>query len=197
MLMAMQVNENYDHSRTDYAERVKKKQVTERAEKQKTQSGEAIQPLWSGKWDMSANLQIKRRTKKWIRIISIYSIIYTVITLLNSVLYLCNGIYEDPSGNWHELDRAMILLIGIATFELCTNLPVKPLVLRYLIAYIPSQLLAFAYVWFSGLRESLAKTAYRDIWINFTSLFVLLCIINTAVYIFKKKREQEGKGRKE
>ena len=164
--MAMQVNENYDHSRTDYAERVKKKQVTERAEKQKTQSGEAIQPLWSGKWDMSANLQIKRRTKKWIRIISIYSIIYTVITLLNSVLYLCNGIYEDPSGNWHELDRAMILLIGIAAFELCTNLPVKPLVLRYLIAYIPSQLLAFAYVWFSELRESLAKTAYRDIWIN-------------------------------
>ena len=135
--------------------------------------------------------------KKWIRIVSIYSIIYTVITLLNSVLYLRNGIYEDPSGNWHELDRAMILLIGIAAFELCTNLPVKPLVLRYLIAYIPSQLLAFAYVWFSGLREPLAKTAYRDIWINFTSLFVLLCIINTVIYVFKKKRGQEGKGKKE
>ena len=142
-------------------------------------------------------LEKKMNKKKWLRIVSIYSIIYTVITLLNSVLYLCNGVYEDPSGNWHELDRAIILLIGIAAYELCANLPVKPLVLRYLIAYIPSQLLAFAYVWFSGLREPLAKTAYRDIWINFTSLFVLLCIINTAVYIFKKKREQEGKGRKE
>ncbi len=142
-------------------------------------------------------LEKKMKKKKWIRIVSIYSIIYTVITLLNSVLYLCNGIYEDPSGNWHELDRAMILLIGIAAFELCTNLPVKPLVLRYLIAYIPSQLLAFAYVWFSGLREPLAKTAYRDIWINFTGLFVLLCFINTLVYVFKKKRGQEGKGKKE
>ncbi|WP_300810237.1 DUF6608 family protein [uncultured Acetatifactor sp.] len=100
--------------------------------------------------------------KKLIRMVSIYSIIYTAITLLSSVLYLCNGIYEDPSGNWHELDRAIILLIGIAAFELCTNLPVKPLALRYLIAYIPSQLLAFACVWFSGLREPLAKTAYRD-----------------------------------
>ena len=137
-------------------------------------------------------LEKKMNKKKWIRIVSIYSVIYTVITLLNSVLYLCNGIYEDPSGNWHELDRAMILLIGIAAFELCTNLPVKPLVLRYLIAYIPSQLLAFAYVWFSGLREPLAKTAYRDIWINFTGLFVLLCIINTVVYVFKKKRGQES-----
>ncbi len=127
------------------------------------------------------------KKEKWIRILSIYSIIYIVITLLNSVLYLCNGIYEDPNGNWHELDRAMILLIGIAAFELCTNLPVKPLALRYLIAYIPSQLLAFVYVWFTGLREPLAKTAYRDIGINFTGLFLLLCIIHTVVYVMKKK----------
>lgn len=126
--------------------------------------------------------------KKWIRIVSIYSIIYTVITLLNSVLYLRNGIYEDPSGNWHELDRAIILLIGIAAFELCTDLPVKPLIFRYIIAYVPSQLSAFGYVWFSGLREELAKTAYRDIWINFTSLFILLCIVNTIISIRKEKR---------
>lgn len=36
--------------------------------------------------------------------------IYTVITLLNSVLYLCNAIYEDPGGNWHELDREFMFL---------------------------------------------------------------------------------------
>ncbi|MEY8391339.1 hypothetical protein D3Z36_06345 [Lachnospiraceae bacterium] len=126
--------------------------------------------------------------KKWIRIASIYSLIYTATTLLNSILYLCNGIYEDPNGNWHELDRAIILLIGIAAFELCTNLPVKPLILRYLIAYVPSQLLAFAYIWFSGLREELAESAYRDIWINFTSLFLLLCLIHTMICFCKRKR---------
>ncbi len=128
--------------------------------------------------------------KKWISIISIYSIIYTVITLLNSILYLQNGIYEDPSGNWHELDRAMILLIGVAAFELCTDLPIKSLIFRYIIAYIPSQLLAFIYVWFSGLREELAKTAYRDICINFTSLFILLCLINMMISIYKEKRSK-------
>ena len=134
--------------------------------------------------------------KKWIRIVSVYSMIYTAITLLSSVLYLCNGIYEDPSGNWHELDRAMILLIGIAAFGLCTKLPVKPLILRYVSAYIPSLLLAFAYVWSTGLREPLAKTAYRDIWINFTSLFVLLCIINTVTLVCRKKKGQKEKGEK-
>lgn len=129
--------------------------------------------------------------KKWIQMASVYSVIYTAITLLSSVLYLSNGVYEDPSGNWHELDRAIILQIGIAAFELCTNLTVKPLILRYVAAYVPSQLLAFAYVWFSGLREPLAKTAYRDIWINFTCLFLLLCIVNTVVDICRKKRRQK------
>jgi len=72
-------------------------------------------------------LEEKMNKKKWISIVSIYSIIYMVITLLNSILYLGNGIYEDPSGNWHELDRALILLIGITAFELCAALPVKGL----------------------------------------------------------------------
>ena len=126
--------------------------------------------------------------KKWMNIISVYSVIYTAITLLSSILYLGNGIYEDPSGNWHELDRAIILLIGFAAFKLCTDLPIKSLIFRYIIAYVSSQLLAFAYVWFTGLREELAKTAYRDIWIIFTCLFILLCIINTISSIRKKRR---------
>lgn len=127
--------------------------------------------------------------RKWINIISGYSIMYTIITLLNSVLYLINGIYEDPNGNWHELDRAIILLIGMVTFVLCTKLPVKSLILRYVIAYVPSLLLVFTYVWLSGFREELAGTAYRDIWINFTSFFVLLCIINAVFSLcFAKSR---------
>lgn len=126
-----------------------------------------------------------------INTISVYSIIYTVITLLNSILYLGNGIYEDPGGNWHELDRAIILLIGFAAFGLCTSLTVKPLILRYVIAYIPSQLLAFAYVWFTGLREPLAKSAYQDIWINFTGLFVVLSLVSAAASFWKNKKRRQ------
>lgn len=134
---------------------------------------------------------MNKNKNKWLRIVSAYSIIYTGITLLNSVLYLCNGIHEDPGGNWHELDRALVLLIGVVAFELCTNLSVQPLLLRYAIAYIPSQLLVFAYVWLSGLREPLAKSAYRDIWINFTFLFILLCVGNTMTGIYKKRKKRQ------
>ena len=131
-------------------------------------------------------------TKKWINLVSIYSIIYTVITLLNSILYLCNDIYEDPSGNWHELDRAIVLLIGVAAFELCTSLPIKHLLLWYAVAYIPSQLLAFAYVWFTSLREPLARTAYQDIWINFTGLFIVLSVVNVIISVCKKKEQKQN-----
>ena len=128
--------------------------------------------------------------KNWLNTVSAYGVVNTVITLLNSVLYLCSGIYEDPSGNWHELDRAIILLIGFAASELCTRLPVKPLILRYIIAYIPSQLLAFAYVWFTGLREPLAKTAYQDIWINFTGLFIVLSAASAVIRMFQKRKNE-------
>ncbi len=130
------------------------------------------------------------RKKERFQFASIYAVLYTATTLLNSVLYLFSGIYEDPSGNWHELDRAIILLIGMTAFMLCTSLPVKPVILRYAIAYVPSQLLAFGYVWFTGFREPLAKTAYRDIWINFTSLFVLMCIANTVISVCKEKKKK-------
>ena len=131
------------------------------------------------------------KQRKWFRVLSIYSIIYTAITLLNSVLYLCGGIYEDPSGNWHELDRAIILLIGAMAFVLCTSLPIKPPLLRYVVAYIPSQLLVFAYVWFTGLREPLAKSAYQDIWINFTGLFVVLSLVSAAASFWKNKKRRQ------
>lgn len=131
--------------------------------------------------------------KKLIHIVSIYSVIYTAITLLSSVLYLCNGIYEDPSGNWHELDRAIILLIGIAAFELCTNLPVKPLALRYLTAYIPSQMLAFAYVWFSGLRNPWRK---QRTGISGLTLRAFLCCYVSSILSFMFLRKREGRKEK-
>ena len=46
--MAMQVNGNYEYSRTDYAERVKEKQAAERAEKAK-EAEKAAEEKKSGK----------------------------------------------------------------------------------------------------------------------------------------------------
>ena len=44
-----------------------------------------------------------------------------------SVLYLVQGYRDDPSGNWHELTRAGIVLIGVTAYELATKIPIKNL----------------------------------------------------------------------
>ena len=53
---------------------------------------------------------------KYKNLIFAYTVLYTFVTVLNSILYLYNGIYEDPSGNWHEIDRAIIVLIGVVAY---------------------------------------------------------------------------------
>lgn len=82
----------------------------------------------------------------------IYSVLYTIATIFNSVLYLLNGHYEDPNGNWHELDRAIVV-------------------------YIPTLILVFVYIWLTGFREALASSAYRDIFINYTIGYLAVSII--------------------
>ena len=95
---------------------------------------------------------------------------------MNSVLYLVQGYRDDPSGNWHELTRAGIVLIGVTAYELATKIPIKNLLIRSVVVYILTMGLAFGFIWLNQFIEPLAKSAYRDIFINYTSLFVIVSI---------------------
>lgn len=84
-----------------------------------------------------------------------YCVIYTIATLVNSVLYLINGTYSDPNGNWHEIDRALIVLIGVLAYKMATKLPIKNTLVRMIVTYIPTMSLTFFYIWLTGFREPL------------------------------------------
>ncbi|MDE5858789.1 MAG: hypothetical protein K2H23_00120, partial [Oscillospiraceae bacterium] len=79
-------------------------------------------------------------------ILLLYCGLYTLATITNSIIYLAGGTFEDPSGNWHELDRAVIVLIVVTAFALIKNLHVKNFWLKTLSVYVPTMLLAFLYV---------------------------------------------------
>ena len=117
----------------------------------------------------------------------IFCVIYTIATLVNSIGYLTSGIYSDPNGNWHEIDRALIVLIGVIAYEMVTQLPVKKIWLRMAITYIPTMFLCIIYVWLSGFREPLASSAYSDIFINYTGLFL---IVSSRVMVLEKKKSK-------
>ncbi len=118
----------------------------------------------------------------------LYCVIYTAVTILNSVLYLMQGYRDDPSGNWHELTRAVIVLIGVLAYEMAVRLPVKNLFLKLLLVYVPTMLLVFAFVWMNQFIEPLAESAYQDIFINYTGLFLIVSAIALIRSGIRKKR---------
>ncbi len=107
----------------------------------------------------------------------LYCAVYTAATIANSVLYLIRGVRNDPSGNWHELTRAVIVLIGVLAYEMAKRLPVKNMLLRSLLVYLPTMGLAFGFVWLNQFIEPLSESAYLDIFINYTGLFLVVSII--------------------
>ena len=118
----------------------------------------------------------------------LYCAIYTITTILNSIIYLCQGLRDDPSGNWHELDRALIILIGVLALQLYKKLELKNKFLNIICTYIPTMLLTFLYVFFRGFRENLAKSAYKDIFVNYTLLFVFVVTIDIIAKKIRNKR---------
>ncbi|MBE6118491.1 MAG: hypothetical protein E7188_08115 [Erysipelotrichaceae bacterium] len=121
----------------------------------------------------------------------IYCAVYTIVTVLNSVLYLAQGYRNDPSGNWHELTRAVIVLIGVAAYEMANRLPVKNVLLRSVLIYVPTMGLAFGFVWLNQFIEPLAESAYRDIFINYTGLFIVVSAIAMIGSHIRKKKNPD------
>ena len=137
---------------------------------------------------------MKNAWEKYLRnILFLYFEIYTAATLLNSIIYLSKGVFEDPSGNWHEIDRAVIVFIVVLAYALIRYVKIKNFFLKVLIVYILTMLLVFLYVFLRGLTVELAKTAYRDIFINYTAGFVFVTIVVFIVKIVRKKESRTMK----
>ena len=117
----------------------------------------------------------------------LYSALYTFATISNSVLYILNGYYEDPNGNWHELDRAIIVFIITLAYILVKTLKLRNYWLKALVVYVPTLLLVFVYIWVTGIREPLAANAYRDIFINYTIGYTAVSVVGWFKTFIKRK----------
>ena len=132
---------------------------------------------------------MKNVWEKYLRgIFFLYFEIYTAATLINSVIYLSKGVFEDPSGNWHEIDRAVIVLVAVIAYALIRYIKVSNFFLKVVIVYIPTMLLVFLYVFLRGLTVELARTAYRDIFVNYTAGFIFVTLVILVIKFIRKKK---------
>ena len=106
-----------------------------------------------------------------------------------TTLFRSSGAYSDPNGNWHEIDRALVVLIGVLAYKMATKLPIKNTLVRMIVTYIPTMLLTFFYIWLTSFREPLASSAYQDIFINYTGLFLIISVIVIMVKKVNIKNE--------
>ena len=118
----------------------------------------------------------------------LYCVMYTLATITNSIIYLAKGEFEDPSGNWHELDRAVLVGIAVVAYALIRYLKIKNFWLKVAAVYAPTLLLTFFYVFLRGLTVELASSAYRDIFVNYTAGFVFVTIVVFIVTMVKRKK---------
>lgn len=123
----------------------------------------------------------------------LFCALYTLATIINSVVYLAKGVFEDPSGNWHELDRAVLVLIAVIAFALIRYLKIKNFWLKVLAVYVPTMLLVFLYVFLRGLTVELASSAYRDVFINYTAGFVFVTIVVFVITLISRKKAAKAR----
>jgi len=120
----------------------------------------------------------------------IYCALYTIATIINSIEYISMGKDADAAGNWHALDRAVVVLIVVLAYGLIRYLKIKNFFIKTAIVYVPTMALTFLFVWLRGFTDELASTAYRDIFINYTAGFIIVTVIAFGINVIVKKKSQ-------
>ena len=113
-----------------------------------------------------------------------YSVIFTVTTVCSSFIQLQYGQLEDT--NFHILTRAVVVFIGVEIIYLEKNLKFKSKILSFLVPYIISMNTVFLVVFISGFFEPVHPNGYRDIFFNFTAMYL---IIELLIFIYKNVKQ--------
>ncbi|MDR3053759.1 MAG: hypothetical protein LBU48_07860 [Coriobacteriales bacterium] len=112
--------------------------------------------------------------------------IFAAATIASSSYQLLSGIESDT--NIHILLRGMIALVGVTVWQLILKCNFKFKPLNIIVPYAISLILVFCIVFVTGLFEELHKDAYRDIFLNFTVVFVVITAVVHIVPAIKNKK---------
>ncbi len=118
----------------------------------------------------------------------LFCMMYTATTMVSSALQLFQGRLEDT--NSHILHRAVVCFIAVFVMEASANIRLKSQLLSWLVVYSIAMTIVFIYVWITGFFEPLSKYAYRDIFLNFTSIAIIVGII---ISLLEKRKEKRGR----
>lgn len=120
---------------------------------------------------------------------SIICITFTVITIISSALNLVKGNTMDS--NLHLLSRFVLCLIAIGSLFIFEWLKNKPIYFVQMVHYACSLALVLIFVWSTQIIEPLSKNAYRDVFLNYTAIYIAFAIV---CILRDKKINKNGRG---
>lgn len=117
----------------------------------------------------------------WKSALMLVCVVYTLLTITSSGYALLVGISTET--HFHLLARFAVTAVGIGSI-LMFNLFLRwPLWSMFIIHYVATMGIIFLLVWVSGFLIELHPDAYRDIFLNFTPIYLLIA----AGFLIRKR----------
>ncbi|WDV47332.1 hypothetical protein PV797_06420 [Clostridiaceae bacterium M8S5] len=95
---------------------------------------------------------------------------FTIVTLFSGIINLIIGNTTDT--HLHIINRFMVCVICISSLSVFIWLRDKTK-FATLIHYVGTLMIILFYVWLNSFIEELGKTAYRDIFLNYTGIYIV------------------------
>lgn len=123
--------------------------------------------------------------KKIINLFTMFTVIFTLITLVSSIYQLFSGQATDT--NAHILTRALFTIVGVGFYGVFSSIKIKNTYLKVIIQYIVSIIFILIIVWGIGFFGELSKTAYRDAFLNWSFIFLSVILVKAIIKKYIKK----------
>ncbi|MPL94999.1 hypothetical protein SDC9_41162 [bioreactor metagenome] len=123
--------------------------------------------------------------KKIINLFTMFTVIFTLITLVSSIYQLFSGQATDT--NAHILIRALFTIVGVGFYGVFSSIKIKNTYLKVIIQYIVSIIFILIIVWGIGFFGELSKTAYRDAFLNWSFIFLSVILVKAIIKKYIKK----------
>ncbi|MEG6569245.1 hypothetical protein PQ743_02720 [Thermoanaerobacterium thermosaccharolyticum] len=109
--------------------------------------------------------------------------LFFIATIGSSTIQLLQQ--RSMDSNLHILLRGGICIVAVVFIEVFRLLKFKNIIVELVIQYLVTMSLIFLMVYMLGYFAELAKTAYRDIFLNYTVGFV---VVSAIIIIYKKRK---------
>ncbi|WP_241078428.1 DUF6608 family protein [Natranaerofaba carboxydovora] len=108
-------------------------------------------------------------------------VVYTLLTITSSGYALLVGI--TTATHFHLLARFAVTAIGIGSILMFNLFPRWPLWVMFALHYTATMGIIFLLMWVSSFFIELHPDAYRDIFFNFTPIYLLIA----AIFVIRNK----------